>query len=109
MASLALRPGTDNRPACLALAGDLTIFEARDTHTTLLALLAEHPGPWSLDLGALGELDSAGLQLLLALARQFGGEARALQVVALSEQAAAVIDLLRPAELALDLQAACAG
>lgn len=109
MASLTLRPSAGNQPACLCLAGDLTIFEARDTHAALLELLAQSPGPWVLDLSALGELDSAGLQLLLALGKQFGGESAPLQVLAVSSEAAALIELLRPAGLSLAPQSVCAG
>lgn len=109
MASLTLRPSAADAPACLCLAGDLTIFEARDTHAALLDLLAENPGPWALDLSALGELDSAGLQLLLALGKQLGGANTPLQVLAVSSEAAALIELLRPTGLLLDLQSVCAG
>ncbi|MFV3404238.1 MULTISPECIES: STAS domain-containing protein [Pseudomonas] len=110
MAHLTLHPADTDAPARLCLEGDLTIFEARDTHAALLALLAEQQGPWSLDLSALGEVDSAGLQLLLALAKSLGGESQPLPVVALTPEVGALLELLRPHELLIPSQrSACAG
>ncbi|TBV03083.1 STAS domain-containing protein [Phytopseudomonas dryadis] len=60
---------SSTRPARMAIVGNLTIYEVRDAHAALLALLeAEERVPaWHLDLAAVEEIDSAGAQLLLAL------------------------------------------
>ena len=92
MASLTLHPANDREPARLSVLGDLTIYETADTRQALLALLAQDPGPWALDLGGLEELDSAGIQLLLSLQKTL---TTGTQVVALSDSARAVVGLLR--------------
>lgn len=55
----------------LRLTGELTIYTAADSRQSLLAQLAEHPAeePCTLDLSEVTELDTAGLQILLALRR----------------------------------------
>ncbi len=55
-------------------------------------MLAEDPGPWALDLGGLEDIDSAGLQLLLSLQKTL---AQGAQVLDLSPQARALVELLR--------------
>ena len=92
MASLTLHPATDREPARLSVLGDLTLYEAADTRQALLALLAQDPGPWALDLGNLEELDSAGLQVLLSLQKTL---AQGAQVIDLSAPACALVQLLR--------------
>lgn len=52
------------------IAGALTIAEAAATHERLAHALGENAGPLTVDLSAINEIDSAGLQLLLALARE---------------------------------------
>ncbi|MDU9392537.1 STAS domain-containing protein [Pseudomonas sp. zfem002] len=96
MATVTLHPAGDLHPARLEVRGDLTIYEASDTRQALLALLAQDPGPWALDLGAVDELDSAGLQLLLSLQKTL---AQGAQVIALSAQGRALVQLLRLASL----------
>jgi anti-anti-sigma factor len=92
MATVTLHPASDLAPARLSVHGDLTIYEAGDTQQTLLALLAQDPGPWALDLGGLEEIDSAGLQLLLSLQKTL---AQGAHVIELSSQARALVELLR--------------
>jgi anti-sigma B factor antagonist len=74
---------TAHDSAACSLGGSLTIYEARDAHQALLAAAsAATPGAWTLDIQALEELDSAGVQLLLALdkhLRRRGAELRLLQ------------------------------
>lgn len=48
--------------------GDLTIYQAAETRAALLALVGD-ASTVELDLACVGEIDSAGLQLLLATAR----------------------------------------
>jgi anti-anti-sigma factor len=51
--------------------GALTIYEAAEAREALLALV-DGAGAVELDLADVGEIDSAGLQLLLATARTVG-------------------------------------
>lgn len=66
----ALPPGAE--PTEVRIAGALTIAEAAATHEDLIRALDESAGPLAVDLSAISEIDSAGLQLLLALAREAG-------------------------------------
>ncbi|MDY0975966.1 STAS domain-containing protein [Massilia sp. CFBP9012] len=52
--------------------GDLTIYEAAEARASLLALI-DGVRSVELDLADVGDIDSAGLQLLLATARTLGG------------------------------------
>lgn len=56
-------------PGHLAMAGSLTIYEVGQAHNELVAMLHnESQVPvWLLDLSAVEELDTAGVQLLLSL------------------------------------------
>ncbi len=54
----------------LAMGPELTIYHAAEQRTTLLAALAAHPDGLALDLGEVAEIDSAGVQLLLAAHRE---------------------------------------
>ncbi|MHA6197954.1 STAS domain-containing protein [Pseudomonas wadenswilerensis] len=92
MATVTLYPASDSQPARLDVRGDLTIYEASETRQALLALLAQDPGPWALDLGSLDELDSAGVQVLLSLQKTL---AQGAHVTELSAQARVLVELLR--------------
>ena len=54
--------------ACLAVEGEMTIYRAAELKPALLDAVRAHEAP-ALDLSAVTEFDSAGLQLLL-VARQ---------------------------------------
>jgi anti-sigma B factor antagonist len=56
-------------PGNLAMAGSLTIYEVSQAHSELAAVLHSESqvDAWRLDLSAIEELDTAGVQLLLAL------------------------------------------
>ena len=65
----------------LRMEGDLTIYEAAALKTELMAALAES-AVLELDLSGVGELDTAGLQLLLLLkneAQTIGHDVRFVQ------------------------------
>ena len=51
--------------ACLAVEGEMTIYRAAELNPMLLEAVRAHDAP-ALDLSAVSEFDSAGLQLLLA-------------------------------------------
>jgi anti-anti-sigma regulatory factor len=67
-----------------ALPSELTIYTAAETRTALLATLAAQPadaeGELALDGGAVAEVDGAGLQLLVSLARSLESRGRRLRV-----------------------------
>lgn len=67
-------------PQTLALGPELSIVQAAQTREQLLAWLAENPGPLSLDLSAVDEFDSAGVQLLLALQASLRDRGQVLQL-----------------------------
>jgi len=71
-------------PDALSLGGDLTIMRAADLRETLLARLAEAPPVLALDLGAVSDFDSAGVQLLLATRRALHEAGARLVIVAAS-------------------------
>ena len=77
----------------LEFTDELTIYGAAEAHRRVLAALAAG-GPLELDLGEVGELDSAGVQLLLALERECAAQARELRVTAISPAAREVLTLL---------------
>lgn len=90
-----LAAATADTPARLRLDGDLTIYEVRAAREHLLALLPAQPVPWQLDLGGLGELDSAGVQLLLSLHKTLCANGHDAEVIALPGNARALLELLR--------------
>ena len=53
----------------LALDGELTIYRAAETRTGLLAALSDSPEGLEIDLAGVTEIDSAGVQLLMAARR----------------------------------------
>lgn len=74
----------------LALSGELTIYHAAALKTALVTALAEVKQPVELDLSAVTELDTAGLQLVWAVAKQYQG-----RLAAASPAAQELIDLYR--------------
>jgi anti-sigma B factor antagonist len=92
-------------PASLALGPDLTIAHAAAWRQTLLQALAAHSGDLALDLSAVTDIDSAGLQLLLSTRRSLLERGDGLHIAASS---AALDDALGHFGLA-DLLAGPAG
>ncbi|MGE0859845.1 MAG: lipid asymmetry maintenance protein MlaB [Gammaproteobacteria bacterium] len=76
-----------------AFTDELTIYGAAQAHRRLQDALASGQ-PLTLDLGEVSELDSAGVQLLLALARECDALEQPLLITALSDTARAVLDTL---------------
>ncbi|WP_295475794.1 STAS domain-containing protein [uncultured Pseudomonas sp.] len=81
-------------PALLQAAGDLTIYEVQQAHEQLKELLAADAPAWQLDLSGIGELDSAGAQLLLALHQYLTEQGRPTEVVAASPSVMEMAGLL---------------
>jgi anti-sigma B factor antagonist len=66
---------------CLYLAGDLTVYRAAEVHAQLRGQLEKDP-TLALDLDAVTEVDTAGIQVLLVAdreARSRGGQLRLLR------------------------------
>jgi len=62
----------------LALEGDLDVFSIHGQWELMQPLLTSEPGPVTLDLSGIGDLDMSGVQLLLALERDL--QARGCQL-----------------------------
>lgn len=73
--------------------GELTI----NTAAELLPQVTGEPGPDEIDLSAVTELDSAGLQLLMLAKRLATAQGRELQLVAHSAAVIEVFELLNVA------------
>lgn len=79
--------------AALAVEGEMTIYRAAELQPLLLDAVRAHAAP-ALDLSAVTEFDSAGLQLLLAARRLAASLGKTLRVVAASPAVADVFALL---------------
>ena len=69
--------------ACLAVEGEMTIYRAAELQPALLDLVRAHEAP-ALDLSAVTEFDSAGLQLLLVARTEAARLGKPLAVAAAS-------------------------
>jgi len=79
-----------SEPTAQRLEGGLSVVEAAQQREHLLALLESQPGDLDLDLGQIEEVDTAGVQLLLATARSLrerGHQLRLVQVSGAVQQA----------------------
>ena len=72
--------------------GEMTIYAAAEIKEPLLTALDGAPG-LTLDLSAVEELDTTGLQLLMLLAREAGAAGITFALGELSQPAAEAIDL----------------
>lgn len=77
-------------PNCLTLVGELTIFTAAASREQMLAALAA-ADEIEMDLSQVSEIDSAGLQLLVAAKREAALHGKVLHF---SGHSAAVLDAL---------------
>ena len=72
-------------PTAFALPTELTIYTVGELRTQWLAWLtaepADLPGTCHVDGAGVDDVDGAGLQLLLSLARALGNRQRTLQIV----------------------------
>lgn len=86
-------------PATLRLDGELTIYSAQETRLLLLqsvAALAEDPAQTVLqiDLSGISEVDTAGMQLLMAARRQAQAQQKDVRLVGHGAAVTEVIELL---------------
>lgn len=90
----------------MQVSGDLTIYEVQQAHEQLMGLLPGDAQAWQLDLSGVTELDSAGVQLLMALHTALSLEQPATVLAAspsvLELAGLLALDALRPAALAED-------
>lgn len=95
----------------LRIDGEMTIYRAVELKASLLA----EPQPLRLDLGGVSEIDTTGLQLLLAAQAAAARRGASLQIVQASTELRTLLDLLHlghtlglfdPADLAPALPAA---
>jgi anti-sigma B factor antagonist len=91
-------------PACkktqvgkLAIDGELTIYSAAKYKGELLEALANHE-ELELDLSEVGEMDSAGLQLLLILKQEAQAMERQLRLTNHSQAVYEILELLNMQE-----------
>ncbi|MBK1694968.1 hypothetical protein CKO09_09475 [Chromatium weissei] len=80
--------------AALVLEGELTIYTATATLATLRDYLSDRK-VCALNLSAVTEMDSAGLQLLLWARRMAAEQRIRFQLVGVSQAVVSVIDLLQ--------------
>lgn len=78
--------------AALRLSGELTIYHAVDLKQALLPLPADARA-WALDLSGVTDIDSAGVQVLLAVRRTLTARGVPLRLTACSPTAHAVFSL----------------
>lgn len=73
--------------------GEMTIYQAAELKQAFAAAL-EQDGAITLDLSAVTEIDSAGLQILIALHKSAGARNKALRILNASEAVTGVFRLL---------------
>ncbi|MFJ4144572.1 lipid asymmetry maintenance protein MlaB [Pseudomonas sp. NPDC089734] len=86
--------GTQDTPTRMHVKGDLTIYEVRQARELLMPLLSTPADAWQLDLSGIDELDSAGIQLLLALQIELSRTGTAASVCAASPSVIEMAGLL---------------
>ena len=89
---LTSHPGADGSLS-IHVAGDLTIYQAAEAREALLALV-DGACAVELDLADVGEIDSAGLQLLLATARMLAAKEGSISLKRPNAALVEAIDLL---------------
>lgn len=87
-----LRLREDLAPGRVELHGAMDIYAAQSLHERLRQLLREHPR-LELDLAAVEEIDSAGVQLLMSTKRAAAEQGRSLALVAHSPAVLETLEL----------------
>ncbi|HEY9022748.1 MAG TPA: STAS domain-containing protein [Burkholderiaceae bacterium] len=84
-------------PNALRIDGDFTIYRAAELAASLKAALAGTPegGTFEIDLSEVAEMDSAGVQLLLAARRSAADSGRSLRLAGRSAAVDEVLAILR--------------
>ncbi|MDC8785964.1 STAS domain-containing protein [Roseateles koreensis] len=84
--------GSDTTSTVWKLGGELTVTAAAETQLRWLEQLATLRGPLALDLSAVEDIDSAGLQLLVALRHSVGALGYGLTLEAISPTVQSALD-----------------
>ncbi len=87
-----IRAETKNGLPLLHIEGDMTIYTAAELKAELMPYLTQ-PGEREIDLSGVGEIDSAGLQLLLLAKREAARHASALRLTGHSRAVLQLLDL----------------
>jgi anti-anti-sigma factor len=83
--------GSAPEVAQLALEGDLTIYNAAETKQRLLDAVRQ-PGAIDLDLSQVGEMDTAGFQVLVLAKRESQRLGHPMRIVSHSQAVRAVLE-----------------
>lgn len=84
---------TANSPSCLRIEGEMSIFRAAELKQTLLAAL-EQATTLEIDLSAVTEFDTAGVQLLMLTKKHAQARKQELLLMGHSPAVVDVFDLL---------------
>jgi anti-anti-sigma factor len=84
----------DERDGCIRLRGEMTIYGAAALKTALFEALAAPRDTWSVDLAEVSEIDTAGVQLLLAAQHVCAGRGVACDLANPSATVREALDLL---------------
>lgn len=90
----------ETQPTRIRIEGELTIYTAAESKQQLLAALAAHEA-FAVELDAVAEIDTSGVQLLLMAQREAQRQGKALTLAGASPAVQEVIELLNLAELPL--------
>jgi anti-sigma B factor antagonist len=90
------KPPSDKDVKRLVLEGDFTIYQAPENKQNLLETL-EQTKVLELDLSKVGEIDSAGLQVLLLVKRESLAVGKELHIIAHSPAVQEVLEFLNVA------------
>jgi anti-sigma B factor antagonist len=81
------------------ISGEMTVYAIAALKQDLFATLSGHKGAALLDLSEVSEIDTAGLQLLLAARRHTASTGRKLSVLEPSSAVLAALELCQLSEL----------
>jgi anti-sigma B factor antagonist len=84
-----------HKGAHMRIAGEMTVYTAAALQTKVLEGIAKHSAVKLLDLSEVSDIDTAGLQILLAARRFAVTQGRPLQIVAVSPAVSEVLGLLQ--------------
>jgi anti-sigma B factor antagonist len=89
----------------IRISGEMTVYTAAELQPALIKALSKAKGTANLDLASVEEFDSAGLQLLLAGARDATAKGAKLRILAASTAVREVLELCHRADLLTEVAA----
>lgn len=78
----------------LTLAGELNIYKVAECKQELFADIDSYQSPVTMDLSAIGEIDTAGVQLLLFAKKILGEANKELRIIKSNDQVDNVLTML---------------